>query len=556
MLDLVESETEGAPPPPPPRRIRVVAGRVLTALCVVLVLLVLVLPNQIAHLTPSGFLRLPLDGILALALMLLLPPRGRRIAAIIIGVLLGLLAIIKIIGLGFSAVLDRPFDPVLDWPFLQNGLDYVRLSAGTTAAVAAVIGALLLVVGVLLIMVIAVRRVSRVAIAHRTGAGRALLPVVVVWVVVAIAGTQLITGVPIASHESYDQLRAVGAGLEDRKAFAAEVAVDPYRNTPGDQLLTALRGKNVVIALVESYGRISFDDPSLSAKITPLLDSGYAHLRAEGFDARSGWLSSPTAGGGSWLAQSTLMSGVWINNQQRYRELVSSDRLTLNGLFRKASWHTVAVMPATVGPWPEGKFFHLDQIYGAHDMGYKGAGYAFNMMPDEYTLSAFQRLEMKTPRAAPVMAEIPLISSHSPWEPVPKTVPWPQVGDGSTFTSTPGNGDPADIVLRRNKDRVKADYGNAISYSLNTLLSYVETYGDDNLVMVFLGDHQPSTVVSGVGAGPEVPITILAKDPAVLQRVNAWGWDPGLKPSPGAPVWRMDAFRDKFLSTFGSTPSH
>lgn len=546
MLDDVETEQP---------RWRTVTGRVLTVVAGLLVLLVLILPSQIADLTPTGFLKIPLDGILALALVLLLPPRGRRVAAIVVGVLLGVLAIVKVISLGFSAVLDRPFDPVLDWPFLSAGLNYVRLSAGTASAIGAGIGAALVALGVLLMMVMAMRRVTRVAIAHRTATGRALLPVAVVWVVVAIAGTQIITGTPVASHDAYDRVRQVGAGLADRKAFAAEVAVDPYRNTPGDRMLTALRGKNVVIALVESYGRIALDDPAISSRVSPLLDSGYARLRSLGYDARSGWLVSPTAGGGSWLAQSTLMSGVWIDNQQRYRELVSSDRMTLNGAFRKASWRTVAVMPATVAAWPEGRFFNLDRVYAARDLQYKGAGYAFNMMPDQYTLSAFQRLEMSSSGGPPVMAEIPLISSHSPWEPVPASIPWASVGDGSAFTATPGNGDPADIVLRRDPAKVKGDYANAVTYSISTLLSYIETYGNDNLVMVFLGDHQPSTVVSGVGAGREVPITILARDPSVLDRVSGWGWVPGLRPSPGAPVWRMDAFRDRFLSAFGSTPS-
>jgi len=536
----------------------VIAGRVLTAVCGLLILFVLVLPGEIADLTPAGFLRIPLDGILALALVLLLPPRGRRIAVIAVGVLLGLLAVVKIVSLGFSAVLDRPFDPVLDWPFLEAGLNYIRLSSGAATAIAAAAGGAIVAVGVLVMMVMAIRRVSRAAAAHRTVAGRALLPVAAVWVVVAIAGTQLVAGTPVASHDAYDQVRQVGAGLADRKAFAAEAAADAYRNTPPDQLLTALRGKNVMIALIESYGRVAFDDPAIAARIDPLLASGYAHLKALGYDARSGWLVSPTAGGGSWLAQSTLMSGVWIDNQQRYRQLVASDRLTLNGAFRRASWRTVAVMPATVAAWPEGSFFGLDRVYAARDLQYNGAGYAFNMMPDQYTLSAFQRLEM-TPSSSsggpPVMAEIPLISSHSPWEPVPRFVPWDTVGDGSVFTSVPGNGDPADIVLRRDRDRVRADYATAVSYSLSTLLSYVETYGDDDLVMVFLGDHQPSTVVSGVGAGREVPITILARDPAVLSRVASWAWEPGLRPGPSAPVWRMDAFRDRFLSAFGSTPS-
>ena len=39
-------------------------------------------------------------------------------------------------------------------------------------------------------------------------------------------------------------------------------------------------------------------------------------------------------------------------------------------------------------------------------------------MPDQYTLSAFQRYE-PAPGHAPVMAEIPLVSSHAPWAPLP-----------------------------------------------------------------------------------------------------------------------------------------
>jgi hypothetical protein len=58
-------------------------------------------------------------------------------------------------------------------------------------------------------------------------------------------------------------------------------------------------------------------------------------------------------------------------------------------------------------------------------------------------------------------------------------------------------------------------------------------------------------VVSGEGASRDVPVTIVAKDPAVLDRVAAWHWAPGLSPAPNGPVWRMDAFRDAFLTAFG-----
>jgi len=82
----------------------------------------------------------------------------------------------------------------------------------------------------------------------------------------------------------------------------------------------------------------------------------------------------------------------------------------------------------------------------------------------------------------------------------------------------------------------------------------VETHGSDNLVLVFLGDHQPASIVTGEGASRDVPITIVARDRAVLDQISGWGWQDGLKPSPDAPVWPMDAFRDRFLTAFGSQP--
>ena len=83
-------------------------------------------------------------------------------------------------------------------------------------------------------------------------------------------------------------------------------------------------------------------------------------------------------------------------------------------------------------------------------------------------------------------------------------------------------------------------------------MSFVQTYGNDNLVLVVLGDHQPSTIVSGQHASHDVPVSIIARDPAVLERISGWGWQDGLRPGPQATVWPMDTFRDRFLTAYGS----
>jgi hypothetical protein len=99
--------------------------------------------------------------------------------------------------------------------------------------------------------------------------------------------------------------------------------------------------------------------------------------------------------------------------------------------------------------------------------------------------------------------------------------------------------------------RVYAAYAQSITYSLDQLVTFVERYRDDDLVLVVLGDHQPAPFVSGQGASHDVPVSILARDPAVLAQGSTWGWSNGLRPAPTAPEWRMDSFRDRFLTAFG-----
>ena len=102
---------------------------------------------------------------------------------------------------------------------------------------------------------------------------------------------------------------------------------------------------------------------------------------------------------------------------------------------------------------------------------------------------------------------------------------------------------------------MKAAYGRSMTYTLNTLVSFVQHYGNKNLVVVAVGDEQPLPIVSGQGASHDVPISIIARDPAVFNRIAGWGWRTGLQPGPQAPVWPMSAFRDRFLGAFDSQPA-
>jgi len=527
---------------------RRILGVVATVLATLLVLFALVAPDDIARFTPGAFVRVPLEGLLAVGVVLLLPGRARRVAAVVIGVLLGLLAVLKVVDLGFSTVLARPFDLVFDWPLLRDGVQFLSASIGGTGAVAVVVAAAFIAVAVLVLMTLAVLRLTRLLVRHRTTSAGAAAVLAVTWITCAALGAQ-VAGV------ASGRLLQVRTSLHDHQAFTEEVAVDAFRGTPGPQLLTGLRGKDVLLAFVESYGRSAVENPRFAPRVDAVLDQGTRDLRAAGYGARSAFLTSPTAGGGSWLAHGTLLSGVWIDNQRRYDSLVRTGRLTLSSAFERAGWRTVAVMPATTTAWPEASFYGYRQVYDRWHMGYRGPRFNWGTPPDQYTLAEFQRTERARPGHAPVIAEIPLVTSHAPWAPTPAgLIDWNAVGDGTVFGPMAAAGDdPADVW--RSPSRVRTAYRNSIEYSLRALISYVRTYGGKNLVLIFLGDHQAAPVITGRNASRDVPITIVARDPAVLDRISGWGWQDGLRPDRHAPVLRMNAFRDRFLTAIGSTPA-
>jgi hypothetical protein len=538
-----------------PRRLRTGLWWATTALAGAVVVAALVLPNRLERLTPGNFVAIPLEGLVGVALVLALPPRWRRVFAALFGVALGVLTVQKTFDMGFYSVLARPFDPVLDGELLGPGIDYLTSSLGRARGLAVVAGLVALALAVVALTTWATLRTATAVTRYRRRSLEVLAAGAVAWALCAALGVAYVPERPVAAYRTaaigYDRGEQVVADLRDRSEFADLAGVDAFRDTPGDRLLTGLRGKDVVVAFVESYGRSAIEDPAMSAGVDTMLAAGDQRLRRAGFAARSGWLTSSTVGGGSWLAHSTLLSGLWVSNAQRYRTLVNSDRLTLNRAFERAGWQTAAVMPEIRRAWPEASFYGYDRLYGAHDVGYRGPRFGYATMPDQYTLSALQRLERARPGHPPVMIETALVSSHAPWAPLPSAVGWDAVGDGSVFKPMVKPGGPRRVTWR-DPAQARAAYAKSIEYSVTSLISYLQTYGDDDLVLVMLGDHQPAPLVTGPDAGRDVPITILAKDPAVLDRVAGWGWTDGLKPAPDAPVWPMSSFRDRFLVAFGS----
>ncbi|MFC7277613.1 sulfatase-like hydrolase/transferase [Paractinoplanes rhizophilus] len=541
------------------RRIRTISGAVLTVLAAVLVYVALVVPDAVAKpkngtFLEVAFLRLPIEAIIGAAVLLALSPRWRKPVAALFGLGLGLVVILKVVNMGFRIVLGRRFNPVLDWPLFQDGFNALSETDGRGKAIAAAVGAVVLSLLALVVCTLAVLRLTRLTVRFPGPARRTLAGLSAVWMALAISGITWFPNAPVASDTAADLLKTtvtqVPAAIKDQRQFAYASEHDPYRNVAARDLVSGLAGKDVVIGVVESYGRSALADPGMSAIVSPALAADERKLSAAGFSAKSGWLTSSTYGGGSWLAHASFQSGLWITSQQRYRQLAASDRITLTSAFHKAGWQTVGMEPGNTVAWPEASFYGYDTVYDSRNLGYQGPRFGWSRMPDQYTLAAFQRNVYAT-KQRPLMAEITLTSSHEPWTAIPRMIDWDEAGDGSVYAPMVRGAEKRG-TLWGSPERTQIQYAKSIAYSVDSLISWAAKYGDKNLVLIMFGDHQPMPIVSGADAGHDVPVTIIAHDRSALERVADWNWADGLRPRAGTPVWRMDEFRDKFFAAYGT----
>ncbi|BBL59221.1 sulfatase-like hydrolase/transferase [Methylomonas koyamae] len=525
-------------------------SRLAGPLCALtLVLLILLLPNRLSEITPSAFARLPLEALL-LGFLLTLPGIAGSALRILAAGLLGLSLILKLADLGVDQFFGRPFNPVLDGRFPRDGMQWLTGTVGQLGSYLAVAALALCLIG-LLRLVNAALNSLQTALAGKRGARVGLAATAAVWLVLNFSAPT------IAVRPTIDWLTShwqnARDSLADLKQFAAGVDNDPYASTPNPALFQKLQGKDLMLVFVESYGRTVFDQPDYAQHVRPRLQQYAAELGAAGVSMRSSYLTSPTYGGISWLAHGTLLSGLWINSQSRYDRLVMSRRPTLNRLFQRAGWRTLAVQPAHTLPWPQGDYFGYDRVYAAQDLNYRGQPFNWITMPDQYTLSVIQRLERPAGPRQPVMAEMALISSHAPWTPLPRLVDWQDVGDGSIFNQA-REGDTPEAVWQ-STERIREQYRKSIEYVLETLVSFVKTYGDDKLVLLVVGDHQPASFVSHDSASHDVPVHLIARDPEVIKAIDGWQWTPGLIPDAQAPVWRMDELRDRLIRAYSALPT-
>lgn len=513
----------------------------------------LVLPDHPNALHISRFLVLPVEIPVAVLILLLLPRRLATLFAVCFTMLLAIVLFLKIADISVQSAFQRRFNPYLDVTIIENGWTLLSGVIGGLASLVTIglgVTAFLLVIAFVLISQLRLIRLSRRAKHRLLGAYGIIFLVCLAF----LSSLPRATGSDHVTAEAFgyvsSRLQLVVSSVRDMHAFETALS-DKDGPQSGEGLFSGVKGRDVILIFVESYGRSAVEDGRYSPLIKPRLESVQDALTEAGFASASGWSVSPTAGGLSWLAHGTFLSGLWVDNQLRYDRLIMSDRPSLNRLFQEAGWETAAVMPAISMDWPEADYFGYDLTFVSANLGYEGEPFNWVTMPDQYTLSAFERLVRQPARESgrAVMAEIALISSHAPWTPVPHLIAWNDVGDGTVFNDQATSGETPREVWA-DKQEIRRHYIATIDYSLETLGSYIAGFGDD-AVFVVLGDHQPAPLVTGPGASRAVPVHVVSRDKALVESFLSAGFTAGMIPGSDRPEIPMDQMRDLLIDKFG-----
>jgi len=527
-------------------------------LAALLLHLVLIQPNHPDAMTWGALRLFPLElPVLLLGLPLLGDGRAARWLRAGLAVVLTVVIVLKIADFAMFTAFSRGFNPVGDLPLATAGVNLLIGTVGAVPAAGAVLALLAGLGGVALALWWAMTVWARLALFAQRPALRRLAGAVAL-VFAGMGGVEAMSimqrwdprfdppGAAFTSRLAAERVRLVGRTLTDMARFRQAATQDPYRGGAG--LLDRI-DRDVVVIFIESYGRASVEGPLYAETTQAILTRAEARLRAEGRAMRTGYLSSSTRGGQSWLAHATFANGLRVNDQVRYQALLASGREGLFHIAQRGGFATAAVMPAITLDWPEGARMGFDQIFPAAALGYRGLPFNWVTMPDQYTLAAFDRLVRDAPRPKRLFAQVVLISSHAPWVPVPRLIPWEEVGDGTAFNAMAQEGDPPKVVWR-DRDRVRDQYRQSVAYSVETALDWAAQSGPDMPLVFILGDHQAARFVAQEDRA-DVPLHVIGPA-ALVDQMAGWGFAPGLIPPATQEALPMEAMRDMIIETFSS----
>jgi hypothetical protein len=355
----------------------------------------------------------------------------------------------------------------------------------------------------------------------------------------------------VVSSLGFKLLNNVEASLhlyQDIHEFDDSAAFDAYAY-PDAHLA---RMPDIYLIFVESYGSVLYKRDAFRRTYLSLLHEIDGDLAVQGWQTASALSDSPTWGGGSWMAYSSVLMGLRIDNHPEYLTLFDRYQLveypTLGRTLQKQgytyAWVSSIAEELKEDVWDEyRRFTGVDTQLRHRDLDYTGPHYGWGPAPpDQWVLNA-TRERLQAASDQPLFFATITQNSHFPWTSQP-----PLLADWHEFTEmepgsvelrpfTEGEGAPQIDVGAQNQEQLTARrraYLGAIDYQLRMLSDFIlrtEVSADPGApspLFILVGDHQPPQV-SGPKDGWATPVHVITRDGALLDLLAEYSFRPGLR---------------------------
>jgi hypothetical protein len=293
--------------------------------------------------------------------------------------------------------------------------------------------------------------------------------------------------------------------------------------------LAGLNGADVKLVMLESYGAVAWDRKGSAEALAASRAALVAQVARNGQQMVSAYIKAATFGGASELSHLSLLAGLDVSDPMRHDLLLTTERPTLVTLFRARGYRTLGVYPALSWDWDEKRFYAFERFLDARDLGYRGPRLGYWWVPDQFSIARVEELEPARKGLAPRFVFFPSITSHMPFNPVPPyQQDWPRVLGERPFDEAEVQRALAEPV---NWLDMFPAYLRMIEYNYRWVAGHLAQPREREELLILVGDHQPVANVAGDGAPWEVPVHIVSGDRALVQRLLARGFRPGLEPA-------------------------
>lgn len=333
----------------------------------------------------------------------------------------------------------------------------------------------------------------------------------------------------------------------------AATAVDAAMAAAPGSALAALGGRDVYLIMLESLGAVVYDNPRSEKVLRASRERFATDIAASGRQVVSAFFRSPTFAGGSDLAHLGLLSGIDLSDPMRYDVLLTTQRPTLNSLFRAQGYQIFGVYSALDWEWPERAFYGFDVLLTRRDLGYAGPAMGYWEIPDQFTAARFEQLFPRAGNAPPRLVFFPTITCHLPFSPIPPFQPdWHRVLGAQPFDDSEVH---RALAERPNWLDMFPDFVRMVSYTYQWLGAYLRQPEPREAIYVLIGDHQPAANITGDDASWDVPVYIVSRDRKLLALFVEQGFHHGLEP-PRKSLGPMHALTGMLLQAFSAPDTY